>query len=646
MARRADRRRARWWLALWALAAPAVSTAADEATATVVLRWQPVAGAAAYEIEVARDRGFADRVVMERVQVPGYRWRAIPEVRHYWRVRSVDGAGRIGPWSEIRAIEAALGAPAPLEPGEGARFTWDRDGRTVAFAGAASELLREYRLEVAADPAFAKPLLSRRSSSPSFRVELPGVGAFHWRLGGVALDGREAPWSGARTFTVELGFPRLLAPEPDASLPFGPVAIAWETLAPAARWRVTVEREGGGPRQMEATAPPLQLVPERPGRHRVRVVAVLPDGVSGPASEAREFRVEPPAPLPAPRLAAPAAGATLDDPARPVAFAWEPVPGAAGHELQVAPPDALEGAPPRLAGGARLEVAGLPRGPLAWRARARDVFGGPGAWSDIRRLHLGPRPAARLEIRVDDDALVADGRASTRVSIRLLDASGRSVPGSPSVEASAGRVEGLAPAGDGWEARYVAPALRPPGGAAEIGVSERDLSARARVELAERPGRLLVGVLAGWRANLASVSAPVLGAETLWRSPLLGERLLLGARFSWYGESVTVTAGPISVASSVQVFSLAAAALYEWPLGFATLRAGAGLGADLAWISVGQASELAASPAVTLLLGASRRLGPGEALIELAASAGSVATSLASLRTGGFSLSAGYRLRP
>jgi hypothetical protein len=646
MARRADRRRAGWWLALWALAAPA-ATAADEATASVVLRWEPVAAAAAYEIEVARDRGFADRVVVERSEVPGYRWRAIPEVRHYWRVRSIDGFGRVGAWSETRAIEAALVAPAPQEPAEGARFTWDRDGRAVAFAGAASELLREYRLEVAADPAFSKPLLSRRSSSPSFRVELPGVGAFHWRLGGVALDGREAPWSGARTFTVELGAPRLLAPEPEASLPFGPVAIAWEILKPAARWRVTVERKGEGPRQMEVTAPPLQLVPERPGRHRVRVAAVLPDGRAGPPSEAREFRVEPPAPLPAPRLAGPAAGAALDDPARPVAFAWEPVPGAAGHEVQVAQPEALERATPRPAAGARLEVSGLPPGPLTWRARARDALGGPGAWSEIRSMHLGPRPAARIEIRLEDAALVADGEASTRLSIRLLDAAGRSVPGTPSVEASDGRVEGLAPTGDGWEARYVAPPQRPPGGAAEIGVRERGLTVRARIELSPQVKRLALGVLAGWRTNLAAVSSPSLGVEATWRTPLLGDRLLLSARASWYAESATVPpfAG-LSAPATARVFPVALLALYEWPLGWATVHAGAGLGVDLTWITVGPASQLVASPAAAAALGASRGLGPGEALVELAASTGSVDTSLATLRTGGLSLSLGYRLRP
>ena len=648
MARRADRRRAGLWVALWALAAPA-ATAADEATATVVLRWQPVADAAAYEIEVARDGGFADRVVVERTEVPGYRWRAIPEMRHYWRVRSVDASGRTGPWSETKVIEAALAAPAPTEPAEGARFTWDRDGRAVTFAGAASKLLREYRLEVAADPAFSKPLLSRRSSSPSFRVELPGVGAFHWRLGGVALDRREAPWSKARTFTVELGAPRLLSPEPKASLPFGPVAIAWEVLKPAARWRVTVEREGAEPRQLEAVAPPFELVPRRPGRYRVRVAAVLPDGLSGPPSEAREFRVEPPAPLPAPRLTEPAAGAAQDDPARPVAFAWEPVPGAAGHELQVAPPDALERAPARPAPDPGLEVPGLPPGPLAWRARARDALGGPGAWSEIRGLRLGPRPAARIEILVADAALVADGEASTRLSIRLLDAAGRAVPGAPSVEASAGRIEGLSPAGDGWEARYVAPARLPPGGAAEIGVRERELAARARVEFVERPGRLQLGVLAGWRTNLARVSAPALGLEVLWRTPLLGERLLVGARISWYGESVTVPPLPgmaAPVASTARVLPLAAVALYEWPLGWATWHVGAALGADLAWVAVGQESAVAAGPAAGVILGATRRLGPGEILVEIAAAAGSVDSPLATLTTGGLSLLAGYRFRP
>ena len=633
-------------LALCALA-PATSRG-GEPSASVVLRWEAVPDAVAYEVEVARDRDFADAVVAERTQVPGYRWRAIPAERHYWRVRSLDANGRAGPWSETKVIESALTAPAPAEPPDGARLTWDRDDRAVAFSGTPSELLREYRLEVAADPDFSKPVVSRRGPSPAFRVGLPGLGTFHWRLGGVALDGREAPWSPPRRLTVALGAPRLSAPEPGGSFPFGPVTVAWEPLQPAATYRVVVETGDGPPRQMAATAPPLVYAPHRPGRHRVRVAAVLPDGRTGPASEDREFRIAPPAPLPAPRLTEPAAGAILDEASRP-GFAWETVPGAAGYELQAAPPGALDRAPTQRTEGARLEVGGLPRGSLAWRVRARDAFGGPGTWSEARGLHLGPRPAARIEIRLEKAALVADGSSSTQVTIRLLDAEGRAVPGSPSVETSAGRVEGLSRAGDGWVARYVAPPLPPPGGAAEIDVRERDLSGQTRIGLSREVDRLALGVLAGWRTNLKAVSSPTLGVEMQWRTPLLDDRLILSARASWYQESATIPptgglAAPMT--STARVVPLTVLAIYEWPLGWATLHAGAGLGADLTWVEVGPAYQLAATPAAAAALGASRALGPGEALLELAASAGSLDTSLASMRTGGLTLSLGYRLRP
>ncbi|HEU4382913.1 MAG TPA: hypothetical protein VFR85_05345 [Anaeromyxobacteraceae bacterium] len=645
MAPRADRRAAALCLALLAPAAEA-----DERSASVVLRWQPVADAAAYEIEVARDPDFAHRVVVERTASPGYRWRTLPDARHYWRVRSVDSGGRAGPWSEVKTIEAVLVAPALLEPADLARFTWDHDGTTATFAGAPLEVLREYRLEVAADAGFEKPLLARKGPSPSFQVGLPGVGVFHWRLGGVGLDGRAAPWSRARTFTVDLGAPRLLAPDPNAAVPFGPVAVSWETLAPAARWRVAFGREGEEPRQLEASAPPLRLAPDRPGRHLVRVAAILPDGRAGPESKPRGFVVRPPPPLRAPRLSAPAAGDTLD-PARPVAFTWEPVPGAASHELQVAPPGALERARPRPAAGGSLELEDLPQGPLAWRARARDAFGGAGAWSEVWALRLGWGPAVRIEVAVADAALVADGSDSTRLTIRLLDGEGRAVRGSPppTIQVSAGRVEGPSPAGDGFEVRYVAPQSLPAGGAAEIDVRERDLAARTRIQLSPKVDRLTLAALAGWHTDLKAVSSPSLGVEAAWRTSLLENRLLLSLRVSYWAESATVPPVPglaARVTATARVVPLSLSAIYEWPLGWATVHAGAGLGADLAFISLEPASQLAATPAALLLAGASGRLGTGEALLELSASTGSVENSLASLRTGGLSISLGYRLRP
>ena len=187
------------------------------------------------------------------------------------------------------------------------------------------------------------------------------------------------------------------------------------------------------------------------------------------------------------------------------------------------------------------------------------------------------------------------------------------------------------------------------GGAADIEVRERDLTGRTRVALSEKTDRLALGVLAGWRTNLARVSAPTVSLEALWRTPLLGDRLLVSARVSWYQESATLAPAPglaARISPTARIFPLCLLAVYQWPFAWGGLHAGAGLGVDVAWFTVGPVSQAAVSPAAALLLGASRRLGPGEALLEVAASAGSMETSLASLRTGGLSLSAGYRLRP
>lgn len=77
---------------------------------------------------------------------------------------------------------------------------------------------------------------------------------------------------------------------------------------------------------------------------------------------------------------------------------------------------------------------------------------------------------------------------------------------------------------------------------------------------------------------------------------------------------------------------------------WARLYAGAGLGVDLVVVRVPDQGTLGASAALELLVGGGRRFGPGEAYLELAGGLGGVDGPLASLRTGGLSLSLGYRL--
>jgi hypothetical protein len=336
------------------------------------------------------------------------------------------------------------------------------------------------------------------------------------------------------------------------------------------------------------------------------------------------------------------------DPSAPVALSWEPVTGAAGYEVQVGAPGGLDAVTPRPAPAARLSLS-LPPGALAWRARAVDKLGGAGAWSDPGPFFHGRPPTARAEIEPGAGALVADGRDSTSVAIRLFDAEGRRVRGAPlAVTATDGRVEGLAESEDGWTARYVAPARVPPSGRSEIVVEDRGFTASVPVELRATASRWRVGLLAGWQTNLASASAPSLSLEVLWRAPWLPDRLVLAARAGAWATSATVPEQPgvpAPVEGTARVIPISLLAMYEWPLGWATVYGGAGLGVHLAHLSSGPDSSLEVAPSAALLMGASRAFGPGEVLLEVDAGFGRVDAALGRLRTGGLFLGAGYRFR-
>jgi hypothetical protein len=326
----------------------------------------------------------------------------------------VDAEGRTGKWSAVKPIEAALRPPEPIAPRDGAPFPWDTEGNTVTLSWTASEVVREYALEIARDASFSDLVSARRTSDARVELELPGTGRYFWRVRAIDLTERETAPSAPRSFTV------LPPPEPRA------------------------------PPQPAATL-------------------VLPEPV-------------------------------LVAPAEP-----EPI--------------------------------------------------------------LASVPATRV--------------GTTPVAL---------------------------PAGD---------------------------------------GRFGVGVLAGWTTSLGALSAPTIGAEGLWRSGPGG--LALSLRASWSSATATVPVQPglsAPVDARAQIFPLSLLALHEWQLPWSVLHAGAGLSAQLAYLSVGGDSALEAAAGISVAAGASRRLGAGEVLAELSFSTGSVDGSLGSLRTGGFQVLGGYRFRP
>lgn len=396
---------------LWAAVLAAAPVRADDAAAAhVVLRWRGVPGASEYEIEIATDRQFARVVLSRRVGEPTFRWPEIPAVAHWWRVRSVDAEGRSGVWSGARAIAAVLAAPQILAPAADARLVYDDDGATVAVSLAPNKVLKEYAVEVAADPGFGTVLSQARGPSTTLRVALPGVGAFHLRSRGVSVAGEFSEPGPSRRVAVVLGAPRAVEPAPGAALVWAApgsearprtATLRWKPLKPAVAWRVEVTRPGRLAWKAQVTSRSAEFPLAGPGRYAWRVRAVDAAGTESPPSDEAAFDVV----VSPPQLLAPAPGAAIGVRGRSadVDLAWEPVDGAASYQVAIGAEPADPGLP-----GAREVVAsptfrarGLLAGAYAWRVTARDAAERPGAPSETRSFVLGAlapllAPALRL----------------------------------------------------------------------------------------------------------------------------------------------------------------------------------------------------------------------------------------------------------
>ena len=72
----------------------------DAALRDVVLDWEPVPGAAAYDLQISTDDGFltishaANKITGTRYSAPG----TLANVEYYWRVRAVDAGNTAAPW--------------------------------------------------------------------------------------------------------------------------------------------------------------------------------------------------------------------------------------------------------------------------------------------------------------------------------------------------------------------------------------------------------------------------------------------------------------------------------------------------------------------------------------------------------------------
>ena len=164
----------------------------------------PVATAAAYQVQVARDADFTTVVRDGSFAPPQARMRAVEDGTYHLEVRAVDDAGLPGLAAQrVITIKAHPVPPIYQTPAPGATISRTQgELLCTPVVGAA-----RYRIQVATDGAFAAPVLDETPSPLcGARVQALPPGNYYWRAASVRNrpDGSDdqGPYAPAQPFSV------------------------------------------------------------------------------------------------------------------------------------------------------------------------------------------------------------------------------------------------------------------------------------------------------------------------------------------------------------------------------------------------------------------------------------------------------------
>lgn len=329
------------------LTAPANAASIDYPDALGMLRWQPVLGAALYELEVSTSPTFAD-VHPTAIGGTGDLSAEVPRdhigVPEYWRVRGVS-SDRLwaGPWSLTRSFTVTwTDVPTPLSPANGASVS------NIILSWSPVKGATNYDVQVAAigDVAFANAeMASPWPIKPWLTWGSTPAGDLRWRVRARNEYGGTTAWSAARTLVRDNGAP-ITDPPPPLSLPAVQVTspadgatlpdtwdhpIQWTMVAGATRYEVEIDdlTLGGTGSRIVATSP-LLWRPDRGSTVRFRARALGDNGEVGAWSAYRQVTIGPVATI---TLLSPADGAVVS--ADSPRFEWAPFLDSSYYQFQV-----------------------------------------------------------------------------------------------------------------------------------------------------------------------------------------------------------------------------------------------------------------------------------------------------------------------
>ena len=331
-----------------ALAGQINANATSPVTADILATGQPLAavttalfvpGITSYFVLVAKDPNFANIVDYAFTQLPAYAPRGTlgpttysdETTLYYWAVLpegSPDGTGGAGDplAAAAQSFHKRSTPPGRLAPANGQVFSDQPSFQWAPVTGA-----RTYRLQVAQDPTFGKPIddVTTDSTSYSSSTTYPADTVLYWRVRANDENGVGLTWSDVGTFRKKLAAPVGSAGNPTQG-DFIPT-WSWNVVPGAVSYDLSADlpdgthRDFGGFRTPEVT--PLLMYGT--GIFHWRVRAEFPRSVAGltpgPYSPTYAFT----------RTIREPTGAHADVNADHVLLGWSPKAGAKRYRVQI-----------------------------------------------------------------------------------------------------------------------------------------------------------------------------------------------------------------------------------------------------------------------------------------------------------------------
>jgi len=414
----------------------------------VVLDWQPVSGAAKYEIQVGLDNDFT--IPIETRIVYGTRYSPVVTYdndQYYWRVRAIDSAGTKMPWptTAFQFQRDWPDRPTLLRPAD--QFA-PATGDPLYFQWTPVPHATRYQLDVGDDPNFspgtfdtcftaATTYAPGNAGTTGQTVDpcLPGQGIpTYWRVR--ALDAPRNPvvegiYSEIHKFVYDSGKVTQLAPGDGATV--GVPTLMWAASREAAKYFVEI-RDASDKVAASATTYALSWTPEGttkldPAKSPFTwtVQAVDSNGSMSPKYAGRSFTLSGVMPTTGAPPLTPLTG-VAGDPAttRFPALSWEPVASAAYYRIQIGvagsgfwlPTDTAHVLTAKYPYPAATDTDDyfLNPGSYDWRVQALDSGGGSLGYGPMATFTISDLPSVTGQA-IALDGLALDAHTSCAVAL-------------------------------------------------------------------------------------------------------------------------------------------------------------------------------------------------------------------------------------